>query len=361
MRAICVIPRHERSAHLRDVPPPAAGRGQALVRVLRVGVCGTDNEINAGLYGEAPPGADFLVLGHESFGQVEKVPAGIRGLRPGDYVVATVRRPCPERCVNCRAGANDMCLTQHYLERGIKGRHGYMAERYAESPEFLVKVPARLAEMGVLLEPLSIVEKAIAQAYAIQERLQWRPKRALVTGAGMVGILVAMLLRLRGLATYVVSREPATSRRAQLVQAMGAKYLEADGQPLTALPAKVGDLDLIVEGAGSSALAFAAMEILGTNGILCLLGVTGGDRRIEVPTDKINLNLVLRNQVIFGSVNANRTFFEMGVTHLEQAARKWRGLPAQFITRRVPLARFPEALDRGPDDLKVTLEVGDAR
>jgi threonine dehydrogenase-like Zn-dependent dehydrogenase len=201
MRAIAVTPKQAGSARQVELPRPKASPGSALLRVLEVGIDGTDTEINLGEYGEAPPGADVLVIGHEALSVVERVGEGVTGFQVGDLVVSTVRRP--DECPNCLAGESDMCLTGGYTERGIKGAHGYMADYYSEKPEYMVKIPPALRAFGVLLEPLSIVEKATAQAWEAQRRMVWQPKRAVVLGAGPIGILGTILLRLRGLAVHV--------------------------------------------------------------------------------------------------------------------------------------------------------------
>lgn len=357
MKAVTVTPGKPRSATLRDVPTPAPSRGEILVRLVQVGLDGTDAEIDEGLYGEAPPGETHLILGHESLGQVERAGAGIKDFVPGDLVVATVRRP--GGCLNCQAGESDMCLDGRYTERGIKGRHGFMAEYYAEAPEFLVKLPPRLKGFGVLLEPMTIVEKGVAQSLDIQKRMRWEPERALVLGAGTIGLFAALVLRNLGLEVTVVGREDpdVPSLRLDLLRTIGARYVSSVRSPILELPRQLGNLDLILEATGSSQVVFDAMQILGTNGVLCLMGITGGTRTISIPADRINLEMVLGNKVVFGSVNANRRYFELGVQHFGEFEQKWPGLLSRFITKRLPLDQFREGLERRREHIKVVLEV----
>lgn len=356
MKAVVVVPGVPGSATLREVPTLAPGPGEVLVRVAEVGIDGTDTEIDEGLYGEAPLGESFLIIGHEALGQVERIGARVGGVQPGDLVVATVRRP--GGCPNCRAGESDMCLDGDYTERGIKGRHGFMAEYYAEAPAHLVPVPPGFKAFAVLLEPLSIAEKAVAQAFAIQRRMLWEPRQALVLGTGTIGLLVALLLRNLGLEVMAVGLESpdVPSVRQKLLWTVGARYVSSAITPILKLPATLGRIDLVIEATGSSQVAFDAMQILGRNGVLCLLGITGGDRTIAVPGDRINLETVLGNKVVFGSVNANRRHFELGVRHFAEFEQRWPGLLSRFITKRLPLMAFREGLASRREHIKVVLE-----
>ncbi len=355
MQAIAVTPKQAASARQVELAKPQAGDGMALMRVLEVGIDGTDTEINNGAYGAAPPGSDVLVIGHEALTVVEAVGKGVDSFKPGDLVVSTVRRP--DDCPNCRAGESDMCLKGDYTERGIKGAHGYMAQYYSEKPAFMVRIPPELRPFAVLLEPLSIVEKATFQAWKIQERMVWEPKRAVVLGAGPIGILGTILLRLRGLEVHVYAKSPGDSLQAQVVKSLGGVYESVDQHPITSLKDELGQIDFFLEGTGNSAVAFQAMAALGTNGVLCLTGVSAGNRSIEIPSDLINLEMVLGNRVVFGSVNANRRYFEMGVQHFQQADQRWPGIFTRLITRRVPFSDFKSALDRRPEDIKTLLTI----
>ena len=358
MHAVAVTPRKPASARQVELPIPAVAPETALMRVLEVGIDGTDTEINDGLYGEAPPGSDFLVIGHEALSVVEAVGEGVTGFRPGDLVVSTVRRP--DDCPNCRAGESDMCLFGKYTERGIKGQHGYMGEYYSETPAFMVKIPTSLRPFAVLLEPLSIVEKATSQAWKIQERMLWAPKRAVVLGAGSIGILATILLRLRDLEVHVYAKSPPGTLQGRILGDLGATYRSVADHPVAGIKDELGQIDFILEATGNSAVAFEAMAQLGTNGVLCLTGVSAGNRNVDIPADVINLQMVLGNRLTFGSVNANRRHFEMGAQHFEQAERQWPGIFQRLITRRVPFADFRSALDRRPEDIKTLLTIAQA-
>ncbi len=358
MKAVAVVPGKKDSAHLRDVPVPKPGPGEALVRLTRVGLDGTDTEINAAFYGWAPRGEDFLILGHETCGRVEAVGAGVRDLRVGDCVVATVRRDCPQKCLNCASAENDNCLTGDYMERGIKQRHGMLAEYYVDEPRFIVPVPEEHEEVAVLLEPLTIAEKGVFQAFAAQKRMAWKPKSAVVLGVGPLGVLCAMVLRNMAIDTFAVGRGPLDPIRQEFLEAIGVPYLTSTEIPINELPKKLGrPLDFILEATGSSQVAFDAMQSLGINGVLCLMGVSGGHKRLEVPTDEINLDVVLGNKLIFGSVNANRKYFEMGIRHFGEFERRWPGLLRKFITKRVGMEGFMEGIQRDKAQLKVVVEV----
>ncbi len=251
MRAIVVKPELKDSIHVRDMPDPKMQPDHVAVKMLSVGLCGTDAEINEGRYGKAPDGEEFLILGHENFGVVEAVGKLVKGFKAGDLVVSTVRRPCGQ-CYNCLHRESDMCSSGLYEERGIIRRHGFMAEYYVESPQWLTRIPKAAAEIGVLLEPTSVVEKGIEQAFRLQERLKWRPKTALVLGSGPVGLLAAAVLRLRGLDTCIVGREPDTDSRAQIATQMGATYVCVANSTLMDVQARLPPIDLAIEATGAA-------------------------------------------------------------------------------------------------------------
>ena len=338
MKAVAVFPGKPNSMHLATMPRPTVdeipgGRG-VLVKVLRVGVDGTDKEINAAEYGAAPPGYDFLVTGHESFGRVETVGPNVTELQPGDYVVATVRRPGSS--IYDRIGTYDMTTDDVYFERGINLRHGYLTEYYVDDPEYIVKVPPELREVAVLLEPATVVEKGIAQAFEIQRRLKvWRPRRAAVMGAGTIGLLAALALRLRGLEVTVFGRTAKPYLNSDLIEALGARYESTSDVSILDGAAKFGPFDLSFEATGASPVVFESMQALGKNGVLVLSSVTGGDRRIEVPADRINLEFVLGNKVMVGTVNANREYFEMGVKDMAHAEAQYPGWLSRLLTHPV--------------------------
>src|SRR5581483_11746122 len=296
MKAVAVLPGRANSVHLADLAKPkitdiAGGRG-VLVKVLSVGVEGTDKEIKAAEYGAAPPGYDFLTIGHESFGQVESVGPNVTEVKPGDYVVATVRRP--GHSLYDTIGTNDMTTDDTYYERGINLLHGYLTEYYVDDAEFIVKVPQGLKEVGVLLEPTTVVEKGIAQAYEIQRRLRvWRPKRAAVMGAGTIGLLATLALRLRGLEVTTFGKTKKPYLNSDLIEAIGARYESTEDLSILEGAKKYGPFDLIFEATGFSPVVFDSMQALGKNGVLVLSSVTGGDRKVEVPADRINLEFVL--------------------------------------------------------------------
>jgi glucose 1-dehydrogenase len=365
MKAIAVIPGKPNSVHLAELPQPSVndvpnGRG-VLVRVLRVGVDGTDKEINAAEYGRAPEGYEFLIIGHESFGQVEAAGPNVTELRPGDYVVATVRRP--GHSIYDLIGTNDMTTDDTYFERGINLRHGYLSEYYVDDAEFIVKVPQGLREVGVLLEPMTVVEKGIAQAFEIQRRLRvWRPKRAAVMGAGTIGLLATLALRLRGLEVTTFALAPKPNLNAELIEAIGARYETTKDLPILEGAKRYGPFDLIFEATGFSPVVFDSMQALGKNGVLVLSSVTGGDRKIEVPADKINLEFVLGNKVMVGTVNANREYFEMGVRDMAQAEAEYPGWLSRLLTHPVKgLENYKELfgkLTNAGGAIKVFCEVG---
>jgi threonine dehydrogenase-like Zn-dependent dehydrogenase len=366
MKAIAVIPMQANSVHLADLPRPQVsdvpdGRG-VLVKVLRVGVDGTDKEINAAEYGAAPAGYSFLVIGHESFGRVVEVGPNVTELKPGDYVVATVRRPGSS--IYDRIGTYDMTTDDTYFERGINLRHGYLTEYYVDEPEYIVKVPAGLKDVGVLLEPTTVVEKGIAQAYEIQRRLRvWRPRRAAVMGAGTIGLLATLALRLRGLevTTFALARKP--YQNSDLIEALGARYVSTMDRSIQDVARDEGGYDVIFEATGFSPIVFESMQALAKNGVLVLSSVTGGDRKVEVPADRINLEFVLGNKVMVGTVNANREYFEMGVKDMAQAEAEYPGWLAQLLTHPVRglanYAQLFETLTMAKNAIKVYCLVAD--
>jgi threonine dehydrogenase-like Zn-dependent dehydrogenase len=363
MKAIAVYPGQPDSLHLEEVRKPsvdeiAGGRG-VLVRVLRVGVDGTDKEINAAEYGEAPPGERFLITGHESFGQVVEVGPNVPpALRPGTFVVATVRRPGSSPYDGI--GLQDFTTDDVYFERGINLRHGYLTEFYVEDADWVVPVPDALERVGVLLEPTTVAEKGLNQAYEIQRRLKiWRPRRAAVLGAGTVGLLATLLLRLRGLEVVCYSRRQPPYLNAELVDALGARYVSSQDVELADAG---GPFDLIFEATGFSPLVFeAAGAPLAKNGVLVLASVTGGSRKIEVDADVINQGFVLGNKVMVGTVNASRDDFVRGVDDLVKAEALYPGWLGRLLTTPIDgLERHDEmlrALNEDKNAIKIYVEV----
>jgi len=366
MKAVAVFPGKAGSVHLEHMPRPdladiPGGRG-VLVKVLRVGVDGTDKEINAAEYGAAPAGFDFLVIGHESFGRVEAVGPNVTELVAGDYVVATVRRP--GHSIYDVIGTNDMTTDDVYYERGINLRHGYLAEYYVDDAEFLVKIPGGLREVGVLLEPTTVVEKGIAQAFEIQRRLRvWRPRKAAVMGAGTIGLLAAMALRIRGLDVTVFGLDRRPFLNSDLIEALGARYESTRDLPVMAGAMKHGPFDLIFEATGFSPIVFESMQALAKNGVLVLSSVTGGDRMVQVPADRINLDFVLGNKVMVGTVNANREYFETGVKDLATCEAQYPGWLGRLLTHPVDglenFGKLLELLTMGKGAIKVFCRVAE--
>jgi glucose 1-dehydrogenase len=364
MKAVAVKPGVANSAHLAKLEKPsidsiANGRG-VLVKVLRVGVDGTDKEINAAEYGAAPSGYDFLVTGHEGFGRVEGVGPNVTEIRPGDYVVATVRRPGTS--IYDAIGMNDMTTDDVYYERGINLRHGFLTEYYVDDAEFIIRVPAGLKEIGVLLEPFTVVQKGITQAYEAQRRLKiWRPRRAAVMGAGTIGLLAALALRLRGLDVTVFARQPKPSLRSDLLEGIDARYVATQEVPIEEGAKRFGPFDLIFEATGASQVVFESMVALAKNGVLVLSSVTGGDKKIEIPADRINLEFVLGNKLMVGTVNANRDYFESGVRDFALAEAEYPGWLKKLLTHPVKgLENFKEAFDKlqnAKEAIKVYYEV----
>jgi threonine dehydrogenase-like Zn-dependent dehydrogenase len=327
-----------------------------LVDVVRVGVCGTDHEIIDATFGTAPPGEDELVLGHEVFGRVAAVGAGVDGWQVGEFVTDTVRRP--GGCDPCRSGQADFCDDLRYTEFGIIGRHGFMTEQFVEEPERLVRVPAHLESTGILTEPLSVVEKALQQATLIQRRIEgWQPKTALIIGAGPIGLLGTLLLRARGMQTLTVARRLAPNRPAAIVDAAGGRYASVRETPLAELVAGMPPIDLIFECSGATGMVADAALALGNNGVLVLLGITPAGL-LPIDLGAINRGFVLGNKVMVGSVNSSKIHFEAAVADLQRFEDLWPGLAAQMITRRLPgFAAWEQILAKETDGIKSVIEV----
>jgi threonine dehydrogenase-like Zn-dependent dehydrogenase len=364
MKAITVLPGKAQSAHVADVPQPSldeisGGRG-VLVKVLRVGIDGTDKEIDAGEYGAAPPGSDFLIMGHESFGIVEEVGPAVTELTPGDYVTSMVSHPGSS--IYDTIGMPDMTTDAVYHEHGINQLHGFLREYYVNDAEYLIKVPRGLKKVGVLLEPTSVIEKGILQAYKIQRRLGvWRPKRAAVLGAGSIGLLATLGLRLRGLQVVTFGLEEPPYLNSELVETIGATYISTRRRTLTEVSEQEGAFDLIFGAAGYTPLLFEAMRVLGKNGVLVASSVTGGHRELQIPADEINLGFVLGNKVLVGTVNASREDFEEGVRDLAMSEAEYPGWLERLFTRKVDgLQQCPQEvrlLETRPGSIKTFVEV----
>lgn len=344
MRAVTVIPLQRDSVELTVMPEPPDEDGPVLVETLAIGVCGTDLEIVNGDYGWAPPGQERLILGHESLGRVAEAPVD-SGLAAGDLVVGIVRRADPVPCANCAVGEWDMCRNGRYTERGIKQRHGYASERYRIHPEHAIRIDPVLGDLGVLLEPASVVAKAWDHVERIGRRATWAPARVLVIGAGPIGLLASLLSVQRGLETHVLDRVT-DGVKPQLVRDLGATYHYG-----SVADAAV-DADVVVECTGVAELVLDAMAHTAPDGIVCLTGVSSGGRDFNVDAGMLNRNMVLGNDVVFGSVNANRRHYELGARALAMADHDWLG---RLVTRRVALDDWGRAYVRQPDDVKVVL------
>lgn len=366
MKAVAVYPGKPNSVHMAQLPKPSiddipGGRG-VLVKILKVGVDATDREINDALYGNAPPGYDFLVIGHECFGVVEAVGENVRDLAIGDYVTATVRRPGGS--IYDQIGTYDMTSEETYYERGINLLHGFMTEYLVDDPEYIVKVPPGLKHLHVLMEPISCAAKAIHQAFEAQRRMRvWRPQRAFVMGAGQIGILATLILRLRGLEVFTIARRPAPRLPAEIVEEFGAKYVSMQETSVEDLAAKVGKPDLIMEATGNSSIAFHSMRVLGHNGVLVWHSVTGGDLETQVPSDQINIEFVLGNKLLLGSVNANREHFEAGIKDLALGEVMYPNTIHKILTNPVDgIDNYDEMirlLVEDKDALKVYVNIAD--
>jgi threonine dehydrogenase-like Zn-dependent dehydrogenase len=348
MRALTVIPLQAGSAAVVDMPEPVPGPGELLVDGIALGVCGTDREIMAGEYGWAPPGAERLVLGHESLGRVREAPVD-SGFAPGDLVVGVVRRPDPEPCPACARGEFDFCRNGRYTERGIKELHGYGSERWTVEADYAVKLAPELEPVGMLMEPTTIVAKAWDQIERIGARAYFAPERVLVTGAGPIGLLAAMLGAQRGLEVHVLDRAT-DGPKPQLVADLGGRYHDTD----VATVAREAVPDVIVEATGAEQVVAEAMAHNAAAGIVCLTGVSPSGRPLTVDLGALNRDIVLENDVVFGTVNANLHHYALAETALAKADRGWL---ERLISRRVPLDDFEQAVETRRDDVKVVLDL----
>jgi threonine dehydrogenase-like Zn-dependent dehydrogenase len=341
-----VMPGQKGTAGVEDIPDPDAQDSALLVQGMAVGICGTDREIAEGTYGTPPAGEARLVIGHESLGTVLEAPAG-SGFTPGDLVVGIVRRPDPMPCPACAAGEWDMCRTDSFGERGIVRLHGYGSEHWRVEPDFAVPILPRLGELGVLLEPASVLAKAWDQVDQISRRAFFRRGRALVTGAGPIGLMACLLGVQRGYEVHVVDLALA-GRKRDLAEDLGARYHAGDAADIDV------DVDVVIECTGLGSVGHSAAQRLASGGIMCLTGIMNLDPSLDVDATTMNRNMVLHNQVLFGTVNAGRRHWEQAADALAAADPRWL---AGLITRRVPLTSWTEALDRHPEDIKVVVDL----
>lgn len=348
MKAITVEPRKPGSARYEEFPEPDASEGSVLVEAVAVGVCGTDVEIVEGKYGWAPPGKTRLVLGHESLGRVIDPGPG-SSLKTGDLVVGIVRRPDPVPCPNCAVGEWDMCTNGQYTERGIKEIHGFMSQRWRSEPDYLIKIDPTLGILGVPLEPMTVITKALEQVAMAGQRAFWEPRTALVTGAGPIGLLAALRLKANNLEVHVLDRAE-TGLKADLVRALGGTYHSGRVTELDFEP------DVIVECTGVGAVIADSIQQIGSGGILCLTGIGAGGSAMGAVADTAAA-VVLKNNVIVGSVNANKRHWYKAGQNLMRSDRAWL---SRVITRREKPEDFKKALERQPDDVKVIIQFSEA-
>ncbi|MEW6271755.1 MAG: glucose 1-dehydrogenase [Thermodesulfobacteriota bacterium] len=367
MKAIAVIPQRREVRLVDEAEPHLQRATDVKLRILDVGVCGTDREICSFEYGVPPARHDHLVIGHESLGEVVETGRGVSRVAVGDLVVPMVRRPCVhEGCTACRSERQDFCYTGEFRERGIKEAHGFMTELVVDDESYMCVVPCALREVAVLVEPLTIAEKALEQVWQVQQRLPWAcplapgaPRaachQAVVIGAGPVGLLGAMALVNAGFRTTVYSRGAAPNPKADVALAIGARYVDAEQVSVEQLAEQTGNIDLIYEAAGASRVAFDAMRVLGTNGIFTFTGVPGRKAPIEVDTDLLMRSLVLKNQVVLGTVNAGRQTFEAAIRDLAEFDRRWPLALRSLITGRFPVDAHRELLLGRPRGIKNVL------
>jgi threonine dehydrogenase-like Zn-dependent dehydrogenase len=346
MKALTVLPKKADTLQVRDVPEPKINEGDLLCEMLMIGICGTDMEIRKGNYGEAPENSEYLIIGHESLGRVMEAPAG-SGFNKGDLVMGFVRRKDPLPCNHCAADEWDFCENNLYQERGIKGLAGYASERFSLEAEYALKIDEKISEVGVLVEPASVVAKAWEQVTRIAARTALPPHTALITGAGPIGLLAAMIGVQKGFSVHVLDHNE-TGIKPALVKALGATY----HSDLDALERSGARFEVTVECTGNTELILNLFNHIKPDGILCLAGVSACGQNYPVDVGKLNLNIVLQNEVIFGSVNANRRHYEAAQRYLLAADLEWL---KKLITRKVPLAKFAEAFQKQKTDIKVAL------
>jgi len=356
MNAVGVIPGQRQVSLVSHPEPVITQPAQVRFRTLEVGVCGTDKEICHFVYGTPPQGSDYLVLGHEALGEVVEVGDGASQLRPGDLVVPTVRRPCfHNHCLPCRSELQDFCTTGDFTERGIKMTHGYMTEYVVEEERSLTSVPAELRDVAVLVEPLTVVEIAFSQVWELQKRFPWECPvlpgegrghchTAVVLGAGPVGILGAMTLVANGFKTYVYSRSKAPNPKSELVQSFGATYISSLTESVEELAQRTGNIDLVYEALGVADVAFHVLKVLGTNGVFVFTGIPAPRQAIPVEADITMRNLVLKNQLIIGTVNADRPAFQNAIRDLAIFKKRWPDALNAIITGRFALSEYKQLL-----------------
>lgn len=367
MKAIAVFPKNKKVALIDFPEPTITAATQVKLKILEVGICGTDREICEFKYGEPPEGFDFLILGHESLGQVIEIGSGVTELSVGDLVVTMVRRPCSHQyCMACRAGRQDFCYTGDFKERGINGIHGFMTEYVVDDQKYMVRVPTTLHDIGILTEPLTIAEKAIREIHIIQKRLPWDDRNkaknnALVIGAGPVGLLATLVCEMSGFDVTVYSLESETSARAAIAKALGATYVSAQSNDIAQLKKYIpGNLDVIFDGSGATKLSFDLLPLLGYNGMFVWTGIPGRKESIDVNAGSIMRDIVLKNQGIIGSVNAGHEDFQSAIQNLKTLPGKVSALSFPLINRH-SVSEYAELLlhPPAPDIFKSVIRFSD--
>ena len=356
MRAVGVVPGEREVRLIEHEAPKITEVNQVKIRSLEVGVCGTDREICAFVYGSPPEGFEYLVLGHESLGEVVEVGSGVSRFKPGDLVVPSVRRPCPHaHCLACREDKQDFCYTGDFTERGIKMIHGFLTEYYVDDEKYLTCVPPGLREVAVLVEPLTVAEKGLAQVRKVQQRLPWvapntpadqigKGKTAVVLGAGPVGILGAMVLLVNGFKTCVYSRSKPPNPKSELLESIGAEYISCQVENVDQLAARVGNIDLVYEAVGTARISYDVLRVLGLNGIYVFTGIPAPKPPVPIDADLIMRNLVLKNQVVVGTVNADGEAFEGAIRDLGVFLKRWPTALRSLITGRYKMDHFRDLL-----------------
>lgn len=367
MKAISLKPGTTDVALIDIEEPQITAADDVKIRMLEVGICGTDREEAEGGRADAPAGKARLVIGHEMFGQVTETGSSVQTVQPGEYGVFMVRRGCG-KCPACRSGRSDMCYTGDYTERGIKGADGYQAQYVVDKEQYLVKVPAELREVGVLTEPMSVAVKAIDEALIIQKaRLgdfdageDWlRGKKALIAGIGPIGLMAAFCLRLKGATVIGMDIVDENTLRPRILKAIGGIYADGRQTAVTDLDSVYGEADFIFEATGIAKLQIELLDALAINGIYVATGIPGGNRPLTLEAASLLQQLVLKNQVLLGSVNASMRHYQMAVDELGAAFRQWPDILRSVITERIPYPKFENALhDHGPDEIKVVVEWG---
>ena len=367
MKAVGVFPGRKEVGLLAHAAPERTAPDHVKIRTIEVGVCGTDREICTFDYGTPPEDSEYLVLGHEAVGEVVEIGPAVKGLKPGDLVVPSVRRPCiHSNCTPCRADRQDFCFTGDFTERGIKMTHGFMTELFVEEERHLNIIPKELKDVAVLVEPLTVAEKALAQIWQVQGRLPWmngspepgHGRTAVVLGAGPIGILGAMALIVNGFKTYVYSRSAEPNPKADLVNSIGAKYVSAQQVPVKEFAKTVGHVDLVYEALGVADITFDVLKILGLNGVFVFTGIPRHKPAIPVEADNLMRDMVLKNQIIVGTVNADRPAFESAIRDLGVFKKRWPKAIASVISGRFPIDAYRELLLGKATGIKNVITIG---